>query len=327
MPTVAPVKAGASAIRVDLPPARKTAAHIRAMVVRRRRVVPTDIASLIQRSARLQVDDIDFEAFGERPLDPGTLRCLRYMHDVEGHTACYLRDLLATRAHRDPEVTAFLACWCYEEHWHGEALAEVLRAHGEPAGRSRLAESRRRLPRRDSLRPVAFTLASAITPHIVTVHMTWGAVNEWTTQAAYGRLAAKAEHPVLSELLRRVMRQEGRHIDFYAHGARRRLADSATARRLTRFALRHYWAPVGSGVMPHSELRFLVAHLFGDVEGRAAARRVDRFVGGLPGLDGLHLAEAAVDSLTRRPQKTSAYASVEQLAYDNEQEKEQRHAC
>ena len=74
---------------------------------------------------------------------------------------------------------------------------------------------------------MAFTLGSALTRHIVAVHMTWGAVNEWTTQAGYGRLAAKAEHPVLSELLRRIMRQEGRHIDFYAIGARQRLADSA----------------------------------------------------------------------------------------------------
>src|ERR1700681_3562121 len=223
---------------IQAEPGPGTGPHIRAAPGCRRRVVPTDIDSLIQRSARLEGDDIDFGAFRRRPLDPATLRCIRYMHDVEGHTACYMRDLLATRAHRDPQVTAFLACWCYEEHWHGEALALVLRAHGEPAGRQRLAESRRRLPRRDALRPVAFTLASAISPHIVAVHMTWGAVNEWTTQAGYGRLAARADHPVLSELLRRIMRQEGRHIDFYALGARRRLTESATARRLTRFALR-----------------------------------------------------------------------------------------
>jgi len=288
--------------------------------------VTTDIDSLIRRSGRLEVDDIDFGAFGRHPLDADTLRCLRYMHDVEGHTACYLRDVLATRAHRDPQVTAFLACWCYEEHWHGEALAQVLAAHGEPAGRSRLAASRRRLPRRDAFRPVAFTLASALTPHIVAVHMTWGAVNEWATQAGYGRLAAKARHPVLSELLRRIMRQEGRHIDFYALGARQRLADSATARRLTRFALRRYWAPVGAGVMPESELRFLVAHLFADGEGRAATQRIDRLVGRLPGLEGLHLAEAAVDRLACRP-STQTASPVERSMYQNRQEKEQRHAC
>jgi len=283
--------------------------------------VTTDIDSLIQRSGRLQVDDIDFEAFRHHPLDPATLRCLRYMHDVEGHTACYLRDLLVTRAHRDPEVTAFLACWCYEEHWHGDAIAEVLRAHDEPAGRSRLAASRGRLPRRDALRPLAFTLASALTPHIVAVHMAWGAVNEWTTQAGYGRLAAKAQHPVLSELLRRIMRQEGRHIDFYALGARRRLAESATARRITRFALRRYWAPVGAGVMPDSEVSFLVNHLFGDAEGRPAVQRIDRLVGRLPGLEGLHLVESALDDLTEAaPRDISARAATATSAQENQQE-------
>jgi hypothetical protein len=290
--------------------------------------VTTDIDSLIQRSGRLQVDDIDFGAFRRHPLDPATLRCLRYMHDVEGHTACYLRDLLATRAHRDPQVTAFLACWCYEEHWHGEAIAEVLRAHDEPAGRDRLAVTRRRMPRRDALKPVAFTLASALTPHIVAVHMTWGAVNEWTTQAGYGRLAAKARHPVLSELLRRIMRQEGRHIDFYALGARQRLATSATARRLTRFALRRYWAPVGTGVMPGPEVRFLVDHLFGDAEGVAAAQRIDRVVGRLPGLDGLRLIESAVEALTSAPRRhATVRTTATPPAQEHLQEKEQRHAC
>jgi hypothetical protein len=263
--------------------------------------VSTDIDTLIRRSARLVVDDIDFEAFHRRPLDPATLRCLRSMHDVEGHTACYLRDLLATRAHRDPQLTAFLACWGYEEHWHGEALADVLRAHGQLSGADRLAAVRGALPRRDALRPVAFTVASALTPHIVAVHMTWGAVNEWTTQAAYARLAARADHPVLSELLRRIMRQEGRHIDFYARGARERLGASAAARRLTRFALRRYWAPVGTGVVPDAEMAFLAHHLFGDAEGQAAARRIDRLIGRLPGLEGLHLVDRAVAGRTGRP--------------------------
>ena len=85
-----------------------------------------DTATLIGRSARLKVDDLDLDSFHNEPLEADVLRCLRYMHDVEGHTMCYLRDVLVTKAHRDPDVTAFLACWSYEEHWHGEAIAKVL---------------------------------------------------------------------------------------------------------------------------------------------------------------------------------------------------------
>ena len=50
--------------------------------------------------------------------------------------------------------------------------------------------------------------------------MTFGVINEWTTQAGYARLAAEADHPVLSELLRRIMKQEGRYIDFFGESTR-----------------------------------------------------------------------------------------------------------
>src|ERR1700761_2431662 len=93
-----------------------------------------DTDRLLGRSARLDTAGIDFPAFADQPLDPEALRCVRYMHDIENHTMCSLRDVLVTRAHRDPEITSFLAAWAYEEHWHGDALAQVLAAHGEPAG-------------------------------------------------------------------------------------------------------------------------------------------------------------------------------------------------
>ena len=48
------------------------------------------------------------------------------MMDIETHTVVFLRDLLATRASFDPEVTAFLSCWAYEELWHGEAFSRFL---------------------------------------------------------------------------------------------------------------------------------------------------------------------------------------------------------
>src|SRR5664280_661641 len=125
--------------------------------------------------------------------------------------------------------------------------------------------------------------------HLTAVHMTWGAVNEWTTQAAYARLAKLADHPTLSVLLKRIMKQEGRHIDFYATQA-----DSRAAQRVTRWALRRFWAPVGSGVVPDEEVDFLRSYLFGDDDGRSMAERIDRRVNRLPGLDGLRLLSSAV---------------------------------
>ena len=109
----------------------------------------TTIDSYTARSGRLNLEGIDFDDFKDQPLTPEALRTLRYMHDIEHHTICYLRDLLLTPAHSDPTITSFLSCWAYEEMWHGEAIGQVLEAHGEEAGAARIAplrEKRRRVP-------------------------------------------------------------------------------------------------------------------------------------------------------------------------------------
>ncbi|MGZ4807580.1 MAG: ferritin-like domain-containing protein [Ilumatobacteraceae bacterium] len=250
--------------------------------------------------APLDVRDLDLaNAFHAQPLDAGVLRCLRYMHDIEMHTICYLRDLLVTSAHRDPEITTFLTFWSFEEYWHGEAIADVLRAHGEPAGAARVRELRRTRRVAEATKPFAHGLASMVVgPSMTAVHMTWGAINEWTTQAGYAMLAQRCDHPVLAEMLRRIMRQEGRHIDFYAAQATKRLAENRRAQWLTRQALTRFWAPVGSDVMPEEEVRHLISFLFGGADGAAMAARIDRRIDGLPGLGGLGLVGKARGSAT-----------------------------
>lgn len=257
--------------------------------------MPFEFDTYKRKSARLVWDDLDLGQFATHPLDEATLRCLRYMHDVEYHTVCYLRDLLLTPAHRDPKVTGFLSLWVFEEFWHGESLAAVLDAHDELSGEHRVTAVRQRLGWRDRIRPPLMTAGGLLAKDDFTaIHMAWGAINEWMTQAGYSLLARRAANPVLSELLARIMRQEGRHIDFYATEARARLEHSPRARRLTRFALRHFWRPVGSGVMPASETCFVTRHLLGGRNGTEVVDRLDRNIDRLPGLDGLHLVQHAV---------------------------------
>jgi hypothetical protein len=130
--------------------------------------------------------------------------------------------------------------------------------------------------------------------------MTWGAINEWTTQAGYSRLSERAGHATLRELVGRIMKQEGGHIDFYASEATRRLSASPRAQKMTRFLLKHAWRPVGSGVMPKSEVDFLVDYLFDGPDGHAVAARIDRRVDRLPGQADLHLLETAVTRSSRQ---------------------------
>jgi hypothetical protein len=259
----------------------------------------TTIDSYKSRAGRLDLGGIAFDDFKDQPLSDDALRSLRYMHDVEHHTICYLRDLLLTPAHQDPVITSFLSCWVFEEMWHGEAIGRVLEAHGEQAGAPRIAALRQGRRRRQALTTLSTIASAASTGRaFIALHMTWGAINEWTTQAGYARLADTAGHPTLRELLRRIMKQEGSHIDFYATEATRRLDDSLWAQRLTRFALSHWWRPVGSGVMPSREVGFLLRYLFDGEKGTDVLERIDRRVDRLPGQGSLHLLTRATARLS-----------------------------
>jgi hypothetical protein len=80
--------------------------------------------------------------------------------------------------------------------------------------------------------------------------------------------------------------------------ARSALAASGRARRLTRFALRRFWQPVGSGVMPPDETRHLLAYLLAGQGGERTAASIDARVDRLPGLKGLGLIRRATAGLT-----------------------------
>ncbi len=104
--------------------------------------------------------DLDYASFAAHPLSADALRCLRYMCDVETHTVCYLRDLLVTPSHKDPQVTTFLTMWAYEEYWHGEALARVLDAHGIATGDDHIRGVRLSQGLADRFAPISQSIAA-----------------------------------------------------------------------------------------------------------------------------------------------------------------------
>jgi hypothetical protein len=63
---------------------------------------------------------------------------------------------------------------------------------------------------------------------------------------------------------------------------------------VTRALIERFWAPVGSGVQPACETRFLARHLFSGPEGLAAVRKIDATIRDLPGLAGIRLLESWV---------------------------------
>ena len=247
-----------------------------------------------EQGGRLKTDDIDFEAFRTSPLPADVLRCLSYMHDIEYQTVLYTRELLMMPAWKDPQFTGFLTLWNYEEYWHGNALGRVLAAHDWPAHDTRLTEMRRFNKRYLFWSPAIFWLLGHGVRKFPAVHMTWGAINEWTANAAYNRLAAIADHPVLTELLGRIMRQEGRHAGYYASFARDLLTDDRRAQQVTSWFLRHQWAPVGNGDVPKIETSFTTAYLFGTGDGMELIDRIEDRIDALPGLAGLDLVRSGI---------------------------------
>ncbi|WGW13549.1 ferritin-like domain-containing protein [Saxibacter everestensis] len=256
-----------------------------------------DIDKYARTSVAVNWEDLDFEQFRSNPLPEESLRSLSYMCDIEYHTVCYLRDMLVTPSHKDPEVNAFMTMWNREEFWHGEALAAVLKMHDIVIDFDQLKAKRLKLGWKDRLDPVKQSvLSNLVGKDFMAVHMIWGAANEWSAVAAYNRLADLEGHPVLADLLKRIAKQEARHVAFYATQARARLDGNKKAQTLARFALRKFWGPVGSGVMPDSEVTHVMGHLFEGADGRQAAAVIDSHVAKMPGMNGLTIVQDALDA-------------------------------
>jgi hypothetical protein len=291
-----------------------------------KRLVEFDIDRYLRNSKRLDLSGIDWDDVPNHPLSDGDVMCMHYMMDIETHTVIYLRDLLATRAANDPYVTGFLCCWVYEELWHGEACSDFLRAYGvevpaepklpdgttpKPTRPQRVRQLREQLGVGHRLSLLPTMLGSMVARDFVALHMTWGAINELTTLTGYYQLIRRSEHPVLHQMLRRIIQDERRHFAFYRAQAKARMTHNPRAGRLVRLALKAFWTPVGAGAKSQEEVDALALYLFGDSpEGRAAIREIDATIGELPGLEGLNLLEDVLDTALERAARKPGYAGA-----------------
>jgi rubrerythrin len=293
-----------------------------------KRLVDFDIDRYLRNSKRLDLTHLDWADIPNHPLSDGDVMCLHYMMDIETHTVIYLRDLLATRAAHDPYVTGFLSCWVYEELWHGEAFSEFLRAYGiEVPAEPKLPDGSTPMPTRPNrvrsfreqmgvghklfLLPTLF--GSLVMRDFVALHMTWGAINELTTLTAYHQLLRRSSHPVLHQMLRRIIQDERRHFAFYRAQAKARLEGKPGAQGLVRRGLKAFWTPVGAGVKSDDEVDALALYLFGDSPaGREGMREIDATISELPGLRGLTLLEDTLDRALARAMRVPGYAGTGQ---------------
>jgi Mn-containing catalase len=193
---------------------------------------------------------------------------LLYMRDVETLTDMYYRELRRTPTGRDPVISKFMERWGTEELVHGEILNRFLHEAGVEVDESWQAQVQRAV---SSFYTVNAFFISSITNLVgskfTATHMTFGAIHEMTTAQGYRRLAEMANHPVLSMILKAIIREESAHTQFYWSVARLELQHSEFARKVARFAIQHFWNPVGQGSKPKEQTEYTVSTLFGDESG------------------------------------------------------------
>jgi hypothetical protein len=196
---------------------------------------------------------------------------------------------------REPTVHRFLRVWLEHEVVHAQLLRMLLTAHGV-AVRPVHKRWRKRAARWRG------TQLNRGARHIIgddffAVHMTWGAVNELSTQRFYGMIRGDTANPLLRDLLRDIMAQEAMHYAFYRNVAINRLAGNARAQRIVRWALARLWTPVGVGLRSRRDADHVFEGTFGaHREGVVLiASQIDR----LPGLAGLELARRSLERAMR----------------------------
>jgi hypothetical protein len=104
---------------------------------------------------------------------------------------------------------------------------------------------------------------------------------------AYEEIIRTTKNPVLAEMFRRIAKQERRHFAYYFGQARDRLKDNKANQRYCRFIVKHFYAPVGSGVKSEAESAEMIARMFPGDRVMEVMSYIERRMAQLPGMAGL----------------------------------------
>jgi len=226
---------------------------------------------------------------------------LLYMRDVEKFTELYYAQLAHTTTIQDPHIRTFMDQWQHEESLHGDLLNRFLEESGMPSDERWFEKAKEKIPRRYYVTSaLSSKLMSLLGSSVTAVHMTWGAINEYSTMNGYGRLSVLAGHPVLSYILNGIMREEARHARFYRQMAGMKLAESPRAQKIARFIVEHFWSPVGQGAKRKDETNHVIKSLYPGKEGMELFDvQVTSLIKNLPGFDGFTTTTKRVAEVVR----------------------------
>ena len=245
------------------------------------------------------IDQIEWQRTSEFPLDERLVPVLLYMRDVETLTDMYYTELRRTPTGKDPVISKFMERWGIEEITHGEMLNRFLAEAGYPSGAEWQDDVRSNVSKFYRFNSLMITsLTNLVGRKFTATHMTFGAIHEMATTQGYRRLMKLADHPVLTQILNGIIREESAHTKFYLSIARLELRGNDIAQRIARYVIEHFWQPVGQGSLPKERTDYVIAALFGGADGRDCAERtVSARIRQLPGFSDLTRIMETVDEI------------------------------
>jgi len=235
------------------------------------------------------ISNINWKDVKNYELDEKFVPVLLYMRDVEILTDMYYREMRRTPTGKDIYISKFMERWSIEETTHGDIINRFLNESGIETG----AKWKEQVHKSVSLfykanAYLVSLLTNLIGEKFTATHMTFGAIHEMSTGQAYRRLMKMANHPVLTEILTAIMREESAHTRFYANVAQIELKQSKFAQKVSRFIVNKFWTPVGQGSKPKKETEQTISTLFGNDEGANwIDRNVTQKIQSFPGFDGV----------------------------------------
>lgn len=233
------------------------------------------------------IDNIDWKAVKNHPLDKKLIPVLLYMRDVEVLTDMYYDELRRTPTGKDPIISKFMERWGLEEITHAELLNRFLNEAGVETGEDWKEEVRRNVSTFYKANTYLLTmLTNLVGKKFTATHMTFGAIHEMSTAQGYRRLIGLADNPVLTKILTGIMREESAHMKFYWSVARLELKQSPFARKVARFVVNKFWTPVGQGAKTKKQTDYTIGTLFGGTDGLEwIDKTITQRVRQLPGLE------------------------------------------
>lgn len=214
------------------------------------------------------IEAINWKDITNHELNPEFVPVLLYMRDVETLTEMYQAELRRTPTGKDKVISKFMERWGEEELTHGELLNRFLNWAGYPTNQNWQKHLKLSIPKSYTINSAIITiLTNLIGKSFTATHMTFGAIHELSTTQGYRRLDALANHPILSQILKGIIREESAHTKFYSSIAKIELKQSQFSQKLSRFLVDKFYRPVGQGAKNPKDSNYVIKTLFGENDG------------------------------------------------------------